>query len=60
MSERSPKFAMCRCSHPNTLHAGYLWTCAGEKCACLEFKERIESEPPPSAFQAVKQEMETL
>lgn len=58
-AERPPKYAICRCGHPNTLHAGYLWTCAGEKCPCVEFREKIRSEPePPSAFQEVKEIMD--
>lgn len=49
--------AYCRCEHPNTVHAGGLWTCAMPECTCQEFKERIASDPPRSSFEEVRQIM---
>jgi hypothetical protein len=51
--------ATCRCGHTNTIHAGGTEGCAFLGCACCEFKERMTPVEPPSAFQEVKEIMQS-
>lgn len=48
------ELAYCRCTHANTVHTGALWTCGFIGCTCQEFRERITSDEPRSAFQTAK------